>query len=113
MTKEQIARVCHDANNALRRALDEPETPWEEGRDSSIRGVEHALAHPNETPEGQHQQWFNDKVADGWTYAPGPKNVAAKTHPQLVPYSDLPAEQRAKDVLFQGIVKGLAPLLRQ
>ena len=30
-----------------------------------------------------------ERTRSGWTYAPGPKDVAAKTSPYLVPWDDL------------------------
>jgi hypothetical protein len=46
-----------------------------------------------------HENWTKDKVADGWVYGEV-KDAAAKTHPCLVPYDQLPANQRFKDSLF-------------
>jgi len=48
-----------------------------------------------------------DKEADGWVYGVI-KDPAAKTHPCMVPFEQLPAEQRAKDLGFKAIVRALA-----
>jgi len=108
VTPEQIAYVCHEANRAYCEAhADFTCLSWSEAGPSAIKGVEFALANPQATPDQQHEQWVHDKVADGWTYG-AVKDPAAKTHPCLVPYHELPEMQRKKDALFQAIVRALA-----
>jgi hypothetical protein len=109
-TSALIAEVCHEANRVLQRTLGEVVNfPWENTsealRASGIKGVELAMA--GATPEELHESWCATKVAEGWTYGPA-KDFAAKTHPQLVPYAELPEVQKVKDRLFQAIVHGLS-----
>lgn len=100
----QIAIVCHEANRAWCVANDDYSQPsW----DSAINGVEHALAHPDATPEDSHNNWMAGKIADGWVYGEE-KDPVAKTHPCIVPYSELPEFQGKKDALFLAIVRALA-----
>jgi hypothetical protein len=47
------------------------------------------------------------KLAEGWKLGPV-KNPEAKEHPCLVPFDDLPVEQKVKDYLFRGVVRALA-----
>lgn len=61
-------------------------------------------------PEDQHKSWCDAKISDGWKYG-DVKDAEAKTHPCLVDYSELPAEQQAKDHLFTGIVTQLIPFI--
>ena len=75
--------------------------------DSAIDGVEHALKYPEAGPEDSHQNWWAGKIADGWTYGEV-KDTVAKTHPCMVPYSQLPEFQRKKGALFLAIVRALA-----
>lgn len=108
-----IARVCHEANRAYAQATGEPAAQihgsWFEApeaiRESARVGVEKALE--GATPEQLHESWIASKVADGWIYGPVRDN-AAKVHPCLVPYDELPIAQQAKDALFSGIVRALA-----
>ncbi|HYE77886.1 MAG TPA: RyR domain-containing protein [bacterium] len=44
-----------------------------------------------------HVQWCNERHAMGWLYAPGPKDVANRTHPCLVPWHELPFAEQMKD----------------
>ncbi|WP_157266473.1 RyR domain-containing protein [Azohydromonas aeria] len=105
---ERIARTCHEANKALCEAHgDHSQKPWADAeqwqRDSTVAGVQFAIDNPDAGPDAQHNAWMADKLRDGWTWGPV-KNPELKLHPCIVPYSDLPAEQRAKDYVFKAIV---------
>jgi hypothetical protein len=111
MTIEDIARVCHSVNRSLCRSFgDDSQLPWEQAaqwqRDSSMKGVAFRLANPHADESAQHEAWMADKLAAGWEYGPA-KDAAAKTHPCLVPFEQLPAEQKAKDLLFCAVVDSL------
>ena len=112
MTCEQIARVCHDANASYCHAIgDDSQRSWDDApewqRQSAIAGVRFALDNPQAPPSAQHDSWTTAKVADGWVYGPV-KDADAKTHPCLVSYEELPVFQRAKDALFQAVVRALS-----
>ncbi|MGO4882322.1 MAG: RyR domain-containing protein [Bryobacteraceae bacterium] len=47
--------------------------------------------------EAEHQGWEEQKRMEGWTYGPPPRDNAKRTHPLLVPYSELPEEEKDKD----------------
>lgn len=104
---ENIARICHEANRSYCETLgDYSQPPWESApdwqKDSARAGVRLHLA-GDHGPEKSHESWMAQKVADGWTYGPV-KDPAAKTHPCLVPYDQLPVEQQLKDHLFRAVV---------
>ncbi|WP_225623922.1 RyR domain-containing protein [Rhodococcus rhodochrous] len=107
----EIAHVCHEANRALQKIVGDasPSPHWEyapaDQRRSSRHGVSTALS--GATPEQLHAEWCRVKHEDGWTWGPE-KNPLDKTHPCLVPYADLPPEQRLKDALFHAIVATLS-----
>lgn len=103
-----IARICHEANRVLQTHIGEAAAlVWplmdSDHRASVIDGVHKALDNPDLTPEQSHENWLAFKRAAGWEYGPT-KNDELRVHPCLVPWSALPAEQRAKDTLFLGIV---------
>ena len=108
---EKIAHVCHEANRALQvtsgeidvspHFMEAPE--WQV--QSAYEGVSAALE--GQTPEQLHESWCAGKIRDGWTFGPV-KDAATKTHPCLVPYADLPEDQRIKDAVFQAIVRAFA-----
>lgn len=111
MNIEQIAKVCHEANKAYCESIgDYSQKSWEDAeqwqRDSAMMGVEFRLNNPDAPRSLQHDAWSGQKVKDGWVYGEV-KDAVAKTHPCLVPYEELPEEQRKKDALFQGIVDAL------
>ncbi|TDC42082.1 RyR domain-containing protein [Micromonospora sp. KC213] len=111
MDPTHIARVCHEANRAIQIITGDPAVSpsWDDAprwqRDSAIKGVESALT--GARPALMHELWCEEKRAAGWTYGEV-KDAEAKTHPCLVPYHELPEEQRVKDRLFVSIVRTLA-----
>lgn len=112
--RELIARVAHEVNRAYCCALgDLSQSSWENTpqwqRDSALVGVDLHLGNPNLGPEASHESWMAHKLEAGWTHGAA-KDPEAKTHPCLVPFSELPREQQAKDFLFRAVVHALAPL---
>lgn len=113
MLVPDIARVVHEANRAIQHIQQNPgisiSPPWDEApawqRDSAVDGIERAL--DGATPEELHQNWCDFKSADGWVFGPV-KDGDTKTHPCLVPYDELPADQQLKDALFSAIVGALS-----
>lgn len=107
-----IARVCHEANRAVQQIQQNPgiavSLPWDQldahTAASIISGVEGVLA--GKTPEQSHAGFCAIKIADGWVFGPV-KDADAKTHPDLVPYDQLPDDQKQKNVLFNAIVNAL------
>lgn len=107
---EAIAQVCHEANRAYCLAVGDDSQPrWEDApqwqRDSAVAGVQLHLEKPM-TPRESHEAWMAHKQAEGWVYGER-KDADAKTHPCMVPYDDLPDEQRRKDELFGAVVSAL------
>lgn len=43
-----------------------------------------------------HEVWAQTRIAQGWQYGPE-RNDAKKFHPMLVPYEDLPEEEKEYD----------------
>jgi hypothetical protein len=107
------AEAAHEANRAYCASLgDHSQVPWAEApewqRQScrlGVRGVE-----SGNTPEQSHESWLREKQETGWKYGPI-KDVEAKTHPCFRPYSELPPEQRVKDLIFVSVVRGLLSVL--
>jgi hypothetical protein len=113
---EAIARVVHEAIRAYQMALGEAAAaPWDgaEGwqRSSTIEGVKFRIANPDAPFSAQHDQWMAEKRAAGWSYGPV-KDGKKKTHPSLVPYTELPETERRKDALFQAVIDALTRPLR-
>lgn len=56
----------------------------------SLNALVEALA------ENVHDMWARGRMDQGWTYGPA-RDDAAKKHPCLVPYADLPESEKAYD----------------
>lgn len=105
-----LAHIAHEANRAYCRLLgDDSQPAWDDApdwqRESAVKGIEGAVR--GNTPEQSHESWTAEKVATGWTFGPV-KDAEAKTHPCLVPYAELPPEQRVKDALYIAVVTAAA-----
>ncbi len=111
MDRTVIARVAHEINRSYCASLGDASQPawddapeWQKAR--ALAGVDMHLANPDATPEQSHESWLAQKSAEGWKYGPV-KDAEKKEHPCFLPYADLPAEQKAKDYLFRGVVHAL------
>jgi hypothetical protein len=105
------ASTAHEANRVLCRSMgDYSQKNWREApqwqKASCINGVRNVMKNPNITAEQSHINWMKEKGADGWKYGEK-KNVKDKTHPCMVPFSELPKEQKIKDEMFIAIVKSI------
>ncbi len=112
MKAHAIAQVLHAANAALCRAHeDHSHKSWDEVGDDArghfMRMVEQMSANLPESPEAMHWLWMQDHLDRGWEWG-AVKDVAAKKHPCLVPFTDLSELEQAKDALVIAIVKALA-----
>lgn len=112
LTIGDIGRVCHEANRALQIVLgEEPSAHWDDAdddmRSSTINGVMEAL--DGATPENLHEIWVAAKAEQGWVNGET-KDPVARTHPCMMPYEDLPKEQKLKDHLFAAIVGTIAAI---
>lgn len=106
-----IAKVCHQANKAWCESNgDHSQKDWNEAenwqRTSAIAGVVFILSNPDAGHDATHNNWMRDKVADGWVYGIV-KDAEKKTHPCIVPFTELPKHQQQKDALFNSIVRAL------
>lgn len=107
----QIAEICHEANWRYCEGIgDHSQVSWDNAPDwqkeSAIDGVQAIRNNPNQKPSDSHDNWLKHKKSEGWVYGEI-KDSSKKTHPCMVPYEELPVEQRIKDSLFLGIVNAL------
>ena len=116
MTVEKIATVAHQANRAFCQELGgESQLSWanapEWQRTSAINGVKFHMANPDAKPSHSHEEWLKEKEATGWKFGPV-RDADKKEHPCMVPYDQLPEDQKAKDALFIGVVHALKGLVK-
>ena len=111
MKLEQIAQICHETNRVYCIGIGDLSQPhWEDApewqRKSAVAGVEFRAKNPSATAASMHQSWLDEKLRDGWRYGPV-KDPVKKEHPCMLPYADLPEEQKTKDHLFSAVFDAL------
>ncbi len=105
---ESIARICHDANRAYCRTINDlSHEDWDNApewqKQSARDGVKNILEGQVKSPEESHKSWCDGKLKDGWSFGKV-KDETQKTHPSLLPWEEIAAEVRLKDYLFFAIV---------
>jgi hypothetical protein len=115
ITIEGIAKTCHEANKAYCESTgDFTQPPWHLAeawqKVSAMEGVKYKLDHPEATPEQMHEQWLALKEKEGWKYGEN-KDSTLLRHPCIMPYDELPEDQRIKDELFSAICNTLIPVI--
>ena len=108
----EIARVAHETNRAYCESLgDFGQLSWgnveQWQRDSAMNGVLAIRKGIVTRPEQSHENWLKCKEEEGWVYGEKKNtdaSVGCLTHPCMVPFNELPAEQQIKDHLFFAIV---------
>ena len=103
-----LAELCHEVNRAYCYAIGDSSQPaWKDAPDwqklSAEKGVTANLM-SGLTAEQNHSLWLEEKRRTGWTFG-DVKDEVAKTHPCMVPYAELPVEQKVKDHLFRAVVR--------
>ena len=99
LTDEDLARICHEAHLALRIGLNSSADDMhfdalpQERKDVVISQVR--LIRAGKSPDEVHQAWVDHQLEHGWRWGIS-RNLIQKTHPNLVPYGDLPVEEKAK-----------------
>ena len=100
MPSKRLAELVHEVNRLITEAIGDTPQPHgadapQRKRDDTLNLIRHTLANPTKTPEDDHVEWLHAKAAAGWSYGPV-KDEAARTHPSMVPYAQLPAGPRLK-----------------
>lgn len=102
---EEVAKAAHEANRGISEGNP---LSWddssEEIRQSAIDGVKSVINDPTITPEKSHNNWMRWRESNGWVFGEV-KDEEAKTHPCMVPYNELPEDERVKDQVFVDTVK--------
>lgn len=102
-----IAKVCNETNIAYCKAISDPiPATWDQldanAKRNYASGVNLHIQNPQAGPQAAHESWMAAKLKDGWVYGTS-KDNELKTHPNLVPFKELPASQQAKDSIFREV----------
>ena len=106
-----IAKICHEVNKTYCESIgDFSQYAWEKApewqKQSAINGVKFHLSNPESKPCDSHNSWMKEKLDNGWVYG-NIKDENKKTHPCILPYDNLPEDQKTKDKLFIAIVRAV------
>lgn len=110
-TAEFIAKVAHEVNRAwCQYNGDDSQLPWNEApdwqRQSVLNGVLFHALNPNAGNDASHNNWMEQKIAEGWVYGKvKDPNASPPTHPCLLAFEELPRDQQFKDELFRTICR--------
>ncbi len=63
---------------------------------SAIKLSDYLIELTEKLAENNHNLWAQKRIAEGWTYGPN-RDDAKKTHPDLVPYPELPESEKEYD----------------
>lgn len=98
--EEFIAHIRHIAWISFQIAAGQPYNAEinEDQFQSLLDGVQFAKDHPNMTPEENHENWMREKMRQGWKFG-DEKDFEKKTHPDLIPYNELPDIEKLKDTV--------------
>ncbi len=107
----RIAEVVHEALRAWKLSAGEESHPhWNEApewmRSSTLESVRFRIANPSAPASVEHERWMAERARDGWRRGPE-KDETAKTHPMMIPYAELPEDERKKDALIISVVDAL------
>lgn len=112
---ESAALTAHEMNRWYCATLGDDSQPlWAdtpaEQREAVRAGVLAIWSKPEITPAESHQGWLNSKHDEGWSWGEE-KDPLRKLHPCMVPYEQLPPEQKAKDAIFGAVVRAVLLVL--
>ena len=103
-TLVDIAQECHNKNNELMMMNGEEQNGNWDSLDRhtkfiNLKSVIKALENPDLTAKDMHDEWMNNKIADGWKYG-DVKDPELKTHPLIIDYDLMKDVDKMKDQIF-------------
>ncbi len=113
MKIEQISRLTHEADRAIRSSMGQEILGWDRLEATLKLGWRSKVAAfkgpDGITPMMRHESWVSDMTAAGWTLdavTDGDK----KTHPAICPYGDLPDQVHLLDGVFIALINACSEI---
>jgi ryanodine receptor 2 len=63
---------------------------------TAVRLPDYLIELTEKLAENNHDHWAQKRIDEGWTYGPN-RDDTKKTHPDLVPYAELPESEKDYD----------------
>jgi RyR domain len=116
MNIEQISKFAYSVLSAYSESIGEKQkSDWKdlhsEKKQTFRRGVDAHMSNPDISEEQAHDLWIDEKLTQGWKWGME-KDEKKKEHPNMVPYNELPENQKAKSTIFKSIVNNLSLLIK-
>lgn len=109
-----VARLAHAAVVEHTTVFGEVAIAWDDLEDNDrelfIQMIREFAAHPEWTPEQQHQTWVDIRLREDWQYG-ATVDYRRRRHPLLVPFDRLSREEQMRRRLIVGVVTSLASYL--
>ena len=98
MNDDLLAEIMHLGWVGFQIAAGQPynEIPSEDQLKSLHDAIKNREGKTKLSPEEEHDNWMRFKLADGWKYGKV-KDETAKTHPDILPFEELPEIEQRKD----------------
>jgi len=96
--KEIAPEICHAmwCSYQMGCGQDYNLLPDENDLASRRDAIDAFIKNPELTPSDNHDNWMAYRLSQGWVYGEV-KDKEKKTHPDLVPFGDLPTVEQGKD----------------
>lgn len=103
MNPQIIAELVHFVNNKICELNKEQTISWEDLPEYMKDGLILAIK-LDQSPRDGHETWMKNRLENGWKLGPE-KDIEKRISPCLVPYDELPYQQRIKDSVRKGITE--------
>ena len=117
MKKEKIAKIVYEATRLEAKWSKRSIVPekWD-NRDNKFKEQfidiidKYLLQEDLPTPEEAHNSWVQSYLDMGWKYGKK-RDIEKKTHPDILPFYQLPKDERDKDAIFLVVVWAVKKLI--
>jgi len=115
MTVTQIAKIAHEIRSvSIGLFKGKPTIAWDdlnEGvKNYILREVHYWLKNPSASASDSHNEWLRCKTEEGWSF--GEENDHEnKKHPSIVPYDQIPIQEKMANELIMKTVRLLSEFI--